>query len=127
MDRKVERRKAVPRLFTPEVEMTANLRSALHRAEEPLSPEQIQTISEGWSPRPTRKMVNDAIEILTADGLVAEGSKGLIWVPEASSKQQGMVRKARELDRQLAQSQLTRDDVVRFGRPIRRSATRRKQ
>jgi hypothetical protein len=45
----------------------------------------------------TRQSLNAAINFLAADGSVAEGSKGLIWVPEASPALAETISKARSL------------------------------
>ncbi len=44
-----------------------------------------------------RQSLNAAINFLAADGSVAEGSKGLIWVPEASAQLAEAIKKARNL------------------------------
>ncbi len=125
MDRNARRRKAALRLLTPGVETTANLRSALRRAEGSLTRDQILKMSEEWSPRPTRTLLAESIGILAVDGLIVEGNKGVKWVPNDTSMLLGMLQKTRKFDRQLALSQLTEDDAVRLGRDIPRSASRR--
>jgi hypothetical protein len=44
-----------------------------------------------------RQTLNVVIRYLAADGSVAEGSKGLIWVPEASPQLAEAIRKGRTL------------------------------
>jgi hypothetical protein len=45
----------------------------------------------------TRQSLNAAIKFLAADGSVAEGSKGLIWVPQASPELVAVILKGRRL------------------------------
>jgi hypothetical protein len=45
----------------------------------------------------TRQSLNAALHFLAADGSVAEGSKGLIWVPEASPSLVAALSKVRRL------------------------------
>ena len=73
------------------------VRAVLRHAEEPLSRNRILLILAGWSHAMSRQSLNAAIDFLAADGSVAEGSKGLIWVPEASPKLAEAIAKARSL------------------------------
>lgn len=45
----------------------------------------------------SRQSLNAVIKFLSADGSVAEGSKGLIWVPVASPKLMTAIGKSRSL------------------------------
>jgi hypothetical protein len=45
----------------------------------------------------TRQSLNAALGFLAADGSIAEGSKGLIWVPQASPQLAAAIASARSL------------------------------
>lgn len=68
----------------PTLESIEYVRSILRSAEEPISRNEILRVLSGWSHSMNRQSLNAALRFLAADGSVAEGSKGLIWVPEAS-------------------------------------------
>jgi hypothetical protein len=57
----------------------------------------ILRILASWSHSMTRQSLNAAIKFLAADGSVAEGSKGLIWVPQASPELVAVILKGRSL------------------------------
>jgi hypothetical protein len=50
-----------------------------------------------WSHSMPRQSLNAAINFPAADGSVAEGSKGLLWVPQVSPELERVIRKARSL------------------------------
>ena len=81
----------------PTLESIEYVRSILRRADEPLSRNAILRILAGWSHSMGRQSLNAAVNFLAADGSVAEGSKGLIWVPEASLELAKAIRKAHSL------------------------------
>ena len=81
----------------PTLESIEYVRSILREAEEPLSRNDILRVLAYWSHSMARQSLNAAINFLAADGSVAEGSKGLIWVPEAPPELAGAIRKARSL------------------------------
>lgn len=60
------------------------IRSALRSANGPVSRNQLLERLAGWGHSTTRQSLNAAIGFLAQDGSVAEGSKGLVWVPAAS-------------------------------------------
>ena len=68
----------------PTLESIEYVRSILKNAEEPLSRNEILRILAGWAHAMSRQSLNAVIGFLAADGSVAEGSKGIIWVSEAS-------------------------------------------
>lgn len=68
----------------PTLESIEYVRATLRGAEEPLSRNEILRTLSDWSHSMTRQSLNAAINFLAADGSVAEGTKGLIWVPQAS-------------------------------------------
>jgi hypothetical protein len=81
----------------PTLESIEYVRSILRAAEEPLSRNRILRILAGWSHSMSRQSLNAAIDFLAADGTVAEGSKGLIWVPEVSPELAEALRRGRSL------------------------------
>jgi len=81
----------------PTLESIEYVRAILRSAEEPISRNQILRILSDWSHSMTRQSLNVALNFLAADGSVAEGSKGLIWVPEASPRLVAAVAKSRSL------------------------------
>lgn len=60
------------------------IRSALRAADGPMSRNALLARLSSWGHSTTRQSLNAAIGFLAQDGSVAEGSKGLIWVPAAS-------------------------------------------
>jgi len=68
----------------PTLESIEYVRSILKNAEEPLSRNNILRVLSDWAHSMSRQSLNAVIGFLAADGSVAEGSKGIIWVPEAS-------------------------------------------
>ena len=62
------------------------IRSALRKADGPVSRNELLKQLAVWGHSTSRPSLNAAIRFLAADGAVAEGSKGLIWVPEASEQ-----------------------------------------
>ncbi len=81
----------------PTLESIEYVRAILRSAEEPISRNDILRVLSDWSHSMTRQSLNAAINFLAADGSVAEGSKGLIWVPEASPRLVAAISKARRL------------------------------
>jgi len=81
----------------PTLESIEYVRSILRSADGPLSRDAIQRILAGWSHAMGRQSLNAAISFLASDGSVAEGSKGLIWVPAVSRQLASSIEKARSL------------------------------
>lgn len=81
----------------PTLEMIEYVRSILKGAGGPISRNEILRTLSDWHHSTTRKSVNAAIEFLGVDGNVAEGSQGLIWVPEASPQLAEALRSGRRL------------------------------
>lgn len=81
----------------PTLESIEYVRAILRAAEEPISRNAILRILASWSHATTRQSLNAALDFLAADGYIAEGSKGLIWVPEASPSLARAISKARSL------------------------------
>jgi len=70
----------------PTLESIEYVRAILRTAELPVSRNEILRTLAAWSHSMSRQSLNAAINFLAADGSVAEGSKGLVWVPEAPPK-----------------------------------------
>ena len=81
----------------PTLETIEYIRTALRDADNPLSRNQLLAILSRWGHSTTRQSLNAAIAFLGADGSVAEGSKGLIWVPPASTQLAEIIRKGQRL------------------------------
>lgn len=81
----------------PTLETIEYIRAALREANEPVSRNSILRSLAHWGHSTTRQSLNSALEFLAADGNVAEGSKGLIWVPEAPPEILEAIRLARRL------------------------------
>ena len=60
------------------------IRSALRKAGGPVSRNQLLERLASWGHSTSRQSLNAAIGFLAQDGSIVEGSKGLMWVPEAS-------------------------------------------
>lgn len=81
----------------PTLETIEYVLVALQRTEEPISRNQILAILRRWGHSTTRQSLNAALSFLGDEGMVAEGSKGLIWVPEASPQLLEAIRKGPRL------------------------------
>lgn len=86
------RRGANPTLATIEL-----VRAILKNAEAPISRNGILVQLAKWKHSTTRQSLNAVIAFLAQDGSVAEGSKGLIWVPEASPQLSEIIRTGKRL------------------------------
>jgi hypothetical protein len=89
---KYARRGANPTLETIEYVL-----GALQKSEEPLSRNRILSMLARWGHSTTRPSLNAALGFLGDEGMVAEGSKGLVWVPEASPELLEAIRKGSRL------------------------------
>jgi len=81
----------------PTLETIEYVLGALQKAEGPLSRNRVLATLGGWGHATTRQSLNAALSFLGSQGLVAEGSKGLIWVPEASPELLEAIRKGPRL------------------------------
>ena len=81
----------------PTLESIEYVRAILRGAGEPVSRNYILRILAQWGHGMARPSLNAALEFLSADGSVAEGSQGLIWVPEASPALLSALAKGRVL------------------------------
>lgn len=89
---KYARRGANPTLETIEYVL-----AALQRAKGPISRNGLLAALARWGHSTTRQNLNAAVRFLGDQGMIAEGSKGLIWVPEASPELVEAVRKGLRL------------------------------
>jgi len=81
----------------PTLETIEYVLGALQKSEEPISRNQVLATLARWGHSTTRPSLNAALAFLGDEGMVAEGSKGLIWVPEASSQLLEAIRKGPHL------------------------------
>lgn len=78
----------------PTLETIEYVRAILRNAEAPISRNEVLRKLAAWEHSTTRQTLNAAIAFLGADGNVAEGSKGLIWLGEPSAKLVEAIRHA---------------------------------
>lgn len=81
----------------PTLETIEYIQSALREAEAPISRNHLLGILCRWGHSTSRQSLNAAIAFLGANGSVAEGSKGLIWVPPASPRLLEIVQEGHRL------------------------------
>jgi hypothetical protein len=89
---KYARRGANPTLETMEYVI-----GVLRNSEEPVSRNRVLSVLSGWGHSTTRQSLNAALAFFGDQGMIAEGSKGLIWVPEASPELLAAVRNGKTL------------------------------
>ncbi|HEV2230895.1 MAG TPA: hypothetical protein VGS18_01750 [Thermoplasmata archaeon] len=76
----------------PTLETIEYIRTALQNSEEPVSRNQLLGQLAEWGHSTTRQSLNAALAFLGADGNVAEGRKGIFWVPPASPEIREILR-----------------------------------
>lgn len=81
----------------PTLETIEFILGALQKFEAPTSRNQILETLANWGHSTTRQTLNAVLAFLADEGMVAEGSKGLIWVPEASPQLLETIRKGPRL------------------------------
>lgn len=81
----------------PTLETIEYVRATLRSADGPISRNQMLLQLANWGHSTNRQSLNAAVAFLAADGHVAEGSKGLIWVPDASPKLLAALDRGRRL------------------------------
>ena len=81
----------------PTLETIEYVRVVLRQAEIPVSRNYILRQLANWNHSTNRKSLNAVIDFLAADGNIAEGSKGLIWVPEAACSVAEAIREGHRL------------------------------
>ena len=70
----------------PTLETIEYVLAALKRAGGPVSRNRLLATLGDWGHSTTRQSLNATVNFLGDQGMIAEGSKGLIWVPEASQE-----------------------------------------
>ena len=68
------------------------IRAALRAKAAPMSRNQLLEQLADWGHSTSRQSLNAALNFFAADGSIAEGSKGLFWVPPASAQLQEIIR-----------------------------------
>jgi hypothetical protein len=68
------------------------IRSTLRRADGPISRDELLKQLTVWRHSTSLPSLNAAIRFLAVDGAVAEGSKGLTWVPRAPATLRNAIR-----------------------------------
>jgi hypothetical protein len=81
----------------PTLETIEYVLGALRGSEGAISRNRILATLAKWGHSTTRPSLNAALAFLGHQGMVAEGSKGLIWVPEASPQLLEAIRKGPRL------------------------------
>jgi hypothetical protein len=76
----------------PTLETIEYIRAALQQAEGPLSRNRLLELLAAWGHSTTRQSLNAALKFLEADGNIATGSKGVLWIPPASLQLQEILR-----------------------------------
>lgn len=94
---KTPRLKYARRGANPTLETIEYVLGALQKSGEPLSRNRILSMLSRWGHSTTRPSLNAALAFLGDEGMVAEGSKGLVWVPEASPELLEAIRKGPRL------------------------------
>ena len=79
----------------PTVETIEYVLTALQRAVGPVSRNRLLATLGEWGHSTTRQSLNAAVNFLGDEDMIAEGSKGLIWVPEAETYARWFRRRGR--------------------------------
>ena len=81
----------------PTLETIEYVLAALQKARSPVSRNRLLATLGHWGHSTTRQSLNAAVNFLGDQGMIAEGSKGLIWVPDASQELLEAIRKGPRL------------------------------
>ncbi len=81
----------------PTLETIEYVLAALQNSGGPVSRNRLLATLATWGHSTTRQNLNVALDFLGDQGMVAEGSKGLLWVPEASPALLETIRKGSRL------------------------------
>jgi len=76
----------------PSLSKIEYVRAILQKAEEPISRNALLAVLAEWGHSTNRPSLNAILEFFGDNGMVVEGSKGLIWVPEASPQLLEVIR-----------------------------------
>ena len=67
----------------PSLSKVEYVRAILQKAEKPISRNELLSVLAKWGHSTNRPSLNAILEFFGDNGMVVEGSKGLVWVPEA--------------------------------------------
>ena len=81
----------------PTLETIEYIRRALLTADAPVSRNELLGLLRKWGHSTSRRSLNAALEFFGDLGMVAQGSKGLIWVPEMSDALWAATRKGKRI------------------------------
>ena len=81
----------------PTLESIEYVRKALESADGPVSRNHLLSTLADWGHSTTRQSLNATLSFLDDLGKVAEGEKGVMWVPEASPQLRRIIRTGRSL------------------------------
>ena len=81
----------------PTLQTLEYVRKALQTADGPISRNRLLETLGKWGHSTSRQSLNAAIEFYGDMAMIAEGSKGLIWVPEMSNALWEATRKGQRL------------------------------
>lgn len=81
----------------PTLESIEYVRRALESTQGPISRNRILSILAGWGHSTTRQSLNVTLAFLEDIGKIAQGDRGVMWVPEASPQLREIIRKGRSL------------------------------
>ena len=81
----------------PTLETIEYIETALRSARRPVSRNELLSVLAEWGHSTTRQSLNAVLAFLDEQGLVAEGSKGLIYVPAASPALLDAIREGQRL------------------------------
>jgi len=81
----------------PTLETIEYVEAALRSAGRPVSRNEVLSILSSWGHSTTRQSLNAVLAFLGEQGVVAEGSKGLIYVPAASPALLKTIREGQRL------------------------------
>lgn len=81
----------------PTLETMEYVLAVLQKSVGPISRNRLLSILADWGHSTTRQTLNAVLAFFGDQGMVAEGSKGLIWVPEASPELLEVIRRGQRL------------------------------
>lgn len=81
----------------PTLETMEYVLAVLQKSVGPISRNRLLSILAGWGHSTTRQSLNAVLAFFADQGMVAGGSKGLIWVPEASPELLEVIRRGQRL------------------------------
>ncbi len=81
----------------PTLETIEYVLAAIQKSDGPVSRNKLLATLAHWSHSTTRQSLNVVLAFLGSEGMVAEGNKGLVWVPVASAELLEAIRKGPRL------------------------------